>query len=158
MGQLTEKHPEPLRDLIKRAGADGQKAAPVRAALLAGTFRGWDGTYDMPLGTVRYYLREGRKDKQRQSVSTKAQDGLRPGIDRLALEIYTELDDELRMVRNRKTRDLEKIAVLIDMLTKLAKLAPEAKPEEPAPKGRKQQKPADPVDDFTAKLRKAAGQ
>lgn len=152
MGLLTEKHPEKLRDAIKTAGAQGRKAATVRLELQAGTFPGWPHEYDMPLGTIRYYLREGRKDHARNSVSPTAKEGLRPGVDALALRIFGQLEDELKIVERQKTRDMDRLGKVLDGLLKLSKLAPDAKPEQPRSKARAVKKDDPPADPLAAAL------
>lgn len=155
MPNQTQRHPEKVIKAVKRAAGTGATGASIQTQLEDGSLAYAGGPYLMPLSTVRYYARQAKREAADpvRGVSTAVQSDALAAIDAGARQLLQFALDQVAVIRAKGDKaDPKRALEVLEMLKKCRELA-DHKPK-PAPRGKA--KPADSVDDFAARLGKAA--
>ena len=154
MGRFAEKHPRELCEIVGRAIANGQSAAETHRQLAAGTLAGWQGAYQMPLETVRYYGKQYKRKRQAQTIAPEAANNPKGEVDRLARLLLTAAQRGVEQSVARTEPDRKALKEWADALKGIQALVSDSEPDRPSTS----RKPKAPSDPLTAALTSAAKQ
>lgn len=116
-GFPAKRHPDTLIACIITAAQAGTNGKMIAAQLAAGELDGWPTAYQMPVNSVRYYVREHRKLTAARAPAEAIAQGLGPAIYTGAAKLTAEVLRRVNEAVDPKNKD----SVTTDHLDDLAK-------------------------------------
>lgn len=145
----SKKHPDDLIAAIITASETGLHATEIQRKLRENHLAGWGRQYTMPLTTVRYYIREHRKEQALKARAVPLDQGLGPALYATATKLYLELNKRLEeAIQGKKpskdavpVETLDEIGKALKTLEAFVKL----RPAQRATTENEDQAPTDPI-------------
>lgn len=145
----SKKHPDDLIAAIITASETGLHATEIQRKLRENHLAGWGRQYTMPLTTVRYYIREHRKEQALKARAVPLDQGLGPALYATATKLYLELNKRLEEAIQGKKPSKDAVPVeTLDEIGKALKTLEAFVKLRPAQRGKDQyedQAPTDPI-------------